>query len=96
MSRSLLTFSVCILLLSGLGAQEKDLAPIYKNSKAAVEDRLADLLSRLTLEEKIDRLIEAKQELAGRLVGAGEAWLTEFSTKELKELFALRQEAIGD
>jgi len=49
-----------------------------------------------TLEEKIDRLIEAKQELAGRLVGAGEAWLTEFSTKELKELFALRQEAIGD
>ncbi|MBI5584455.1 MAG: DEAD/DEAH box helicase [Deltaproteobacteria bacterium] len=49
-----------------------------------------------TLEEKIDQLIEAKQELAGKLVASGEAWLTEFSTKELKELFALRQEAIGD
>ncbi len=49
-----------------------------------------------TLEEKIDQLIEGKQELAGKLVGAGEAWLTEFSTKKLKELFALRREAIGE
>ncbi len=56
MNRLFLIISLCILLLSGLGAQEKDLASIYKNPKAAVEDRLADLLSRLTLEEKIDML----------------------------------------
>jgi hypothetical protein len=28
-------------------------------------------------------------------VGAGEAWLTELSTAEIKELFALRQEALA-
>jgi beta-glucosidase len=56
MNRLFLVISPCILLLSGLGAQEKDLVPIYKNPKAAVEDRMADLLSRLTLEEKIDML----------------------------------------
>lgn len=29
------------------------------------------------------------------LVGAGEEWLTELSTAELKELFALRKEAVA-
>jgi SNF2 family DNA or RNA helicase len=49
-----------------------------------------------TLEEKIDQMIERKQEVAGRIVGSGEAWLTELSTAQLKELFALRPEAVGD
>jgi SNF2 family DNA or RNA helicase len=49
-----------------------------------------------TLEEKIDEMIERKQEVASRVVGAGEGWLTELSNDQLKELFALRQEAIGD
>jgi len=49
-----------------------------------------------TLEEKIDEMIERKKEVASRVVGAGEGWLTELSNDQLKELFALRQEAIGD
>ena len=49
-----------------------------------------------TLEEKIDELIERKQELAAGVIGTGEAWLTELSNSELKELFALRREAIGE
>jgi SNF2 family DNA or RNA helicase len=49
-----------------------------------------------TLEEKIDEMIERKKEIAGRVIGTGEAWLTELSTAELKNLFALRKEAIGD
>jgi SNF2 family DNA or RNA helicase len=49
-----------------------------------------------TLEEKIDHMIDAKKELAGRVIGTGEAWLTELSTKDLRELFALRKEAIGE
>jgi len=49
-----------------------------------------------TLEEKIDEMIERKQEVASRVVGAGEGWLTELSNDQLKELFALRQEAIGE
>jgi SNF2 family DNA or RNA helicase len=49
-----------------------------------------------TLEEKIDEMIERKQSVAGRVVGAGEGWLTELSNTELKNLFALRKEALGD
>jgi SNF2 family DNA or RNA helicase len=49
-----------------------------------------------TLEEKIDEMIERKLKIAARVVGTGEGWLTELSNAQLKELFALRQEAIGD
>ena len=48
-----------------------------------------------TLEEKIDEMIERKKAIADNVVGAGEAWLTELSTAEIKELFALRQEALA-
>jgi SNF2 family DNA or RNA helicase len=49
-----------------------------------------------TLEEKIDEMIESKKEVAERVVGTGEAWLTELSTAELKDLFALRRDAVGE
>jgi SNF2 family DNA or RNA helicase len=49
-----------------------------------------------TLEEKIDEMIERKKEIAANVIGAGEAWLTELSTAELKELFALREEAVQE
>ena len=48
-----------------------------------------------TLEEKIDEMIEQKKEVAGSVVGTGEAWLTKLSNAELKELFALREEALA-
>jgi len=46
-----------------------------------------------TLEERIDRMIESKKELAENVVGTGEGWLTELSTDELREVFALTQSA---
>ncbi|MHC5541153.1 DEAD/DEAH box helicase, partial [Singulisphaera rosea] len=49
-----------------------------------------------TLEEKIDEMIETKQEVAGSVVGSGEDWLTKLSTAELKDLFKLRREALGE
>ena len=49
-----------------------------------------------TLEERIDTMIERKKEVAERVVGTGEAWLTELSTKELKELFALSRDAVAE
>jgi len=49
-----------------------------------------------TLEERIDEMIERKKEIAEKVIGAGEAWLTELSTTELKKLFALSKEAVGD
>ena len=49
-----------------------------------------------TLEEKIDEMIERKREVAGRVVGTGEAWLGELSNAQLRELFALRKDAVGE
>jgi len=49
-----------------------------------------------TLEERIDMMIEQKRELAASIVGSGENWLTEMSTTQLKELFALSREAVGE
>jgi len=45
-----------------------------------------------TLEERIDEMIERKQGLSQQIVGGGEAWITEMSTADLQELFALRRD----
>ena len=45
-----------------------------------------------TLEERIDTLLARKKEVAERVVGSGEQWLTELSTGELQSLFALSRE----
>ena len=43
-----------------------------------------------TVEEKIDRMLEEKAELAKRIIpGAGEAWVTEMNDKELMAMFTL-------
>ena len=47
------------------------------------------LLSKGTLEEKIDDMIRAKRELAELTVGAGEKWLGELSNKDLRDLVKL-------
>ena len=49
-----------------------------------------------TLEERIGAMIEQKKELAENIVGAGEAWLTEMSTSQLKDIFKLSREAVGE
>jgi SNF2 family DNA or RNA helicase len=49
-----------------------------------------------TFEEKIDDMIERKKALAESIVGTSEAWITEMTTAQLRDLFALRREAIGD
>jgi SNF2 family DNA or RNA helicase len=49
-----------------------------------------------TLEERIDELIEKKQDMAERIVGSGEQWLTELSNRDFLELISLSPEAVGD
>ena len=49
-----------------------------------------------TLEERIDEMIERKQQLASSIVGTGEGWLTELSNEALQELFTLRQDAVSE
>jgi hypothetical protein len=46
-----------------------------------------------TLEDRIDQLIASKRDLAERVVGAGEGWLTELSTDDLAEVLRLSAEA---
>ena len=48
-----------------------------------------------TLEEKIDEMIEGKKEVAEKVIGTGEGWLTELSNEELREILVLRKEAVG-
>ncbi|HET8772229.1 MAG TPA: DEAD/DEAH box helicase [Thermoanaerobaculia bacterium] len=49
-----------------------------------------------TLEERIDAMIEGKQNLARNIVGTGEGWLTELSNAQLRDLLTLSREAIAD
>lgn len=77
----------------------------------AVEDQATDRVHRIgqtknvqihkflcmgTLEERIDEMLEHKKGLADSIVGSDEAWLTELSTDELRNLFQLQQDAIGE
>jgi len=55
------------------------------------------LLTAGTVEEKIDALLADKRALADRVVGAGEAWITELGTDELRSLLTLSADAVvGD
>jgi SNF2 family DNA or RNA helicase len=49
-----------------------------------------------TFEEKIDDMIEEKKALADLVVTDGEGWLTELSTRDLREVFALSAGAVGE
>ncbi|WP_395728528.1 SNF2-related protein [Nakamurella sp.] len=75
----------------------------------AVEDQATDRAYRIgqrravqvrkfvcagTIEEKIAGMIRDKRGLAARIVGSGEDWLTELSTGQLRELFALEAGAV--
>jgi len=47
-----------------------------------------------TLEERIDEMIEEKTALAENIIGAGDAWLTEMSTTQLREILTLQNSAV--
>ncbi|RUR86770.1 helicase [Chlorogloeopsis fritschii PCC 6912] len=47
-----------------------------------------------TLEEKIHDMIESKKQLAEQVVGAGEEWLTELDTDQLRNLLLLDRSAV--
>jgi SNF2 family DNA or RNA helicase len=76
----------------------------------AVEDQATDRAFRIgqrknvqvrkltcvgTVEERIDMLIAQKKDLAERIVGTGERWITELDTAQLRELVTLSQEAVA-
>ncbi|KYF71219.1 DEAD/DEAH box helicase, partial [Sorangium cellulosum] len=76
----------------------------------AVEDQATDRAHRIgqrrtvqvhklvcagTVEEKVDRMLEQKRDLAAQVVGQGEAWITELDNVALRELFALSRDAVA-
>jgi SNF2 family DNA or RNA helicase len=54
------------------------------------------MISAGTLEERIDQMIEQKTELASQIIGAGESWLTELSTGQLRDLLSLRRASMEE
>ena len=57
MKRKVLIFGLCLLEVTcALSAKDKKSIPLYKDAKAPIEKRVDDLLSRMTLEEKILQL----------------------------------------
>jgi SNF2 domain-containing protein/SNF2 helicase protein/helicase-like protein len=52
------------------------------------------LLTAGTVEEKVDRMLEEKRDLAARVVGAGERWITELDDASLRDLLALSEDAV--
>jgi SNF2 family DNA or RNA helicase len=48
------------------------------------------------MEDYIDEMIESKKALAENVLGAGEGWLTELNTAQLRELVTLRPEAVTE
>jgi SNF2 family DNA or RNA helicase len=54
------------------------------------------LVSTGTVEERIGVMIAAKRALAEQVVGSGEEWITELSTDELREVVALRADAVAE
>ena len=49
-----------------------------------------------TLEERINEIIESKKQLAEQTVDAGEEWITEMNTDQLRSLLLLDRNAVID
>jgi len=47
-----------------------------------------------TLEERIDEMLENKQQLSDNVISSTENWITELSTEALKDLFTLRRDFV--
>ncbi|WP_198536479.1 DEAD/DEAH box helicase, partial [Paenibacillus sp. DMB5] len=48
-----------------------------------------------TLEERIDEMLESKQQLSDDVISGSENWITELNNDALKDLFTLRREWVG-
>jgi SNF2 family DNA or RNA helicase len=52
------------------------------------------LLCAGTVEDKVDVMLEQKRDLASRIVGSGERWITELDDAGLRDLFSLTPDAV--
>src|SRR5207245_10837103 len=73
--------------------QATDRAHRIGQKRAVVVNKL---LSMGTLEEKIDKMLEEKRDLAQKVISDGTEALTEMSPQELREILALGTEAADE
>jgi len=48
-----------------------------------------------SLEERIDEMLDSKQQLSDQVITSSESWITELSTEALKDLITLRRDFTG-
>jgi len=65
---------LCAAICSTLFAQQTSGEPAYKNSKLPVDERVADLVSRMTLEEKVSQLGDASDAVPRLSIPAYHWW----------------------
>lgn len=54
MRKKVLILGLCLLgVTHSLSSKDKKSIPLYKDAKAPIEKRIDDLISRMTLEEKV-------------------------------------------
>ena len=57
MRKKVLILGLCLLgVTHSLSSKDKKSIPLYKDAKAPIEKRIDDLISRMTLEEKIGQM----------------------------------------
>ena len=85
-----------VLVLVGEGVYRPEIERLIRSS--ALEGAVLLTLFSVagTLEERINAIVEGKQNLADTIVGSGEQWLTELSTEQLRDLLTLRREMLDE
>lgn len=76
-------------------------APLYKNPAAPVEDRVQDLLSRMTLQEKVAQLIQGDitnfiNETTGEFNASGLVWNMEWRAGQIWTGYPIPQQLIAE
>ena len=57
MRKKVLILGLCLLgVTHSLSSKDKKSIPLYKDAKAPIEKRIDDLISRMTLEEKVGQM----------------------------------------
>lgn len=72
MRKKVLILGLCLLgVTHSLSSKDKKSIPLYKDAKAPIEKRIDDLISRMTLEEKV---LQLNQYTLGRNNNVNKCW----------------------
>ncbi|KAB8299056.1 hypothetical protein EYC80_001181 [Monilinia laxa] len=93
--------SVAALLACTASATYTNSTPLYKDPNASVDDRVADLLSRMTIEDKTAQLIQGdisnwRNMTDGRFNGSGLAWNMATRAGQFYVGYPVAQQLIAD